>query len=155
MAMTPGDPLERATAEMRDEASSAAWLDVSETVKRRVSGIVRPAASLVAVTDDGSTRWADDGSRVLVSERVLLPRLRRSVASDQRAVDDVRVRRDGDRCVAVEVDLVCAYGSDLAAQGDDVHAVVSDELRDLLGPDPERDVVVRVVDVTDRDPRDD
>lgn len=151
------DALERATEAMRaDEETATGWAEVSRSVVARVRDVVRPAASVLVFAADGRDVHDDHGSRVRISERVLVPALRSVVDTPTRAVDRIELDVVDDRCAGVRLDLVCSYGEDLADEGRSARAAVEAVLHDLVGPDPAfdaaQDVQVTVVDVVDGDP---
>lgn len=149
------DPLDRATAAIRSE-ESAGWPETSQKVIAKVRRLVMPAALLMTFGDDGRTVRGPQGSTVRVSGRVLVPRLRDAVDTETRATDSIDLTVVDDRCAGVRVGLVCSYGGDLQAEGASVRADVTAVLHDLLGVDPgfdpDRDVVVEIVDVVEGDP---
>lgn len=151
MAMNDDDALERATHAMRRERPSG-WSDLSDAVRRRVRGLVSPAPSMTATTDDGSVLWDDAGSTVLVSGRVVVAALTGELADDDRVLDDVRLVVEDERLAQVELDLVCSYGSDLRTESDRTRSQAEVVLDELLGPDAARQVVVRIVDVVEHPP---
>ena len=114
MAMSPTGPLERATDAARAEQPEE-WETVSAAVKRRVRATVLPARQVVVVAADGSTAQDTLGSRTYVSSRVVRARLREALHTGP----DLAAERldltidDDDRLTRVELDLVCAYGTDV------------------------------------------
>jgi uncharacterized alkaline shock family protein YloU len=152
------DPLERATQALRDEPEPQPdWPQVSNRIKGRVRSLVRPAPALLTVGADGDPSRDEVGSRTWVSGRVLVSMVRERIRQEGAVPRDVDLDVVDDRCRSVRVDLVCSYGTDLVALGEQVRADVHELLLDLLGPDPERDdveaVQVSVVDVVVGDAR--
>ncbi|MCW2757020.1 MAG: hypothetical protein JWO46_766 [Nocardioidaceae bacterium] len=156
MAMNE-EPLERATRLVREQRP-AGWVEASERIRSRLRSVVVPAQVFAAYVDGGR------GSQVSVTSRVLLPALRSRLDTPQRVADAIDLLpaptgADGSRkrLDAVQVELVCRYGADLAAEGEQARHAVVDVVRELLGADPsfdpDRDVRVRVVDVVEGDPR--
>ncbi|GAA1906570.1 hypothetical protein GCM10009737_04200 [Nocardioides lentus] len=143
-------PLQRATRAARAEEPSG-WSVLADDVKRRARTITRPDHPVLVRLDA-------DGSRTVVSSRVLLAAVRRLLGSaPTHAPDDVVFRVDDERLLAVEVSLVAAFGVDLVTLAEDVRAQVLEEIGSIVtgeGTDaPPLTVDVAVVDVVDGDPR--
>ncbi|MCF6377104.1 hypothetical protein L2K70_05785 [Nocardioides KLBMP 9356] len=154
MAMSPGTPLERATAAARAEQPED-WPAVSDSIKRKVRETVLPARRIAYVSADGSLDQDEHGSRTHVSSRVLLARLRDAL----RFGPDLAAERidltigDDDLLTRVEVDLVCAYDTDVRQAADLARSLVEGVLVEVLGPGARPPVDVHVTDVVVGDVR--
>ena len=154
MAMSPGTPLERATAAARAEQPED-WETVSAAVKRRVRDTVMPARQIAYVSADGSLDQDEHGSRTYVSSRVVRARLRDALS----AGPDLAAERidltigDDDVLTRVEVDLVCAYDTDVRAAADLARSLVEGVLVEVLGEGARPPVDVDVTDVVVGDVR--
>lgn len=154
MAMSPTGPLERATDAARAEQPED-WQAVSAAVKRRVRATVLPARQIAVVGADGSTAQDALGSRTYVSSRVVRARLREAL----RAGPDLAAERldltidDDDRLTRVELDLVCAYGTDMRAAADLARGIVEAVVSEALGAGTRPPVDVTVTDVVPGDVR--
>lgn len=153
MALGP-DPLDEATRAAREEETD--WPDLADRIKTKVRAVRLPSRPLATYTPTG-TPVLDDGDPVTVPSREVLGALRTLLQAPTHAPEDIALVVDGGRLSRVEVDVVARYGEPLRPLLDTLWERVSAALRDHLGPDPafepERDVVVRAVDVVDGDPR--
>lgn len=166
-AAGPGTTLERATRALRAEPTpiDPGRIDVTAAVMSRVRGLVRPGRELVVHGPDGSPVHDPFGSQVRVAERVLRTAVRQVATSADTAPDQVRVDvTDGPegagtgtagaaQQVALEVQLVARYGTQLPAACATLRAELLELLDALLGPaTTPRRVDLEVVDVTEGDP---
>lgn len=154
MAMSPTGPLERAVDAARAEQPED-WLTVSATVKQRVRSTVLPARPIAVVGADGSTAQDALGSRTYVSSRVVRARLRDAlrVGPDMAAERIDLTIDDDDLLTRVEVELVCAYGTDVRAAADLARSLVEAVLVEALGAGTRPPVDVEVTDVVAGDVR--
>lgn len=154
MAMSPTGPLERATDAARAEQPED-WQSVSAAVKRRVRETVLPARQIAVVGADGSTAQDALGSRTYVSSRVVRARLREALRSGP----DLAAERldltidDDDLLTRVEIDLVCAYGTDVRVAADLARTLVETVVSEVLGAGTRPPVDVTVTDVVPGDVR--
>jgi len=154
MAMSPTGPLERATDAARAEQPED-WQSVSAAVKRRVRATVLPARQIAVVGADGSTAQDALGSRTYVSSRVVRARLREALRSGP----DLAAERldltidDDDLLTRVEIDLVCAYGTDVRVAADLARTLVETVVSEVLGAGTRPPVDVTVTDVVPGDVR--
>jgi len=154
MAMSPTGPLERATDAARAEQPED-WQSVSAAVKRRVRATVLPARQIAVVGADGSTAQDALGSRTYVSSRVVRARLREALRSGP----DLAAERldltidDDDLLTRVEIDLVCAYGTDVRVAADLARTLVETVVSEALGAGTRPPVDVTVTDVVPGDVR--
>lgn len=144
----PHDPLERATRALRD-AREPGWIELSAAVMSRVKAVVTPAARILTSPGDAEQDGPrnDDGSRTWVSARVLTAALRRTLRSQHYAPSAIRLELDDDRLTAVNIDLVCAYDTDLQANGHEVRSRTRQVLNELLGPHQAGSIEITVADV--------
>lgn len=133
----PHDPLERATQALRDTREPG-WIELSAAVMSRVKAVVTPAARILTTPGSGNQgqerQGNDDGSRTWISARVLTATLRRTLRSQHYAPSAIHLDLDDDRLTAVNIDLVCAYDTDLQANGHEVRSRTRQVLNELLGP---------------------
>ena len=154
MAMSPTGPLERATDAARAEQPED-WQSVSAAVKRRVRATVLPARQIAVVAADGSTAQDALGSRTYVSSRVVRARIREALRSGP----DLAAERldltidDDDLLTRVEIDLVCAYGTDVRAAADLARTLVETVVSETLGAGTRPPVDITVTDVVPGDVR--
>lgn len=150
------DPLERATRALRSEPDNG-WIEVSQAVMSRVRTLVTPASAVIAFDESGSSERGVRGSIVRVSGRILTPQLRDAIDTPTHAADSVDIEITDDRCSAIHLGLVCAYGTDLQQEGREARSAAASVVRHLLGPDPDfdpdRDITVEIRDVVEGDPR--
>ncbi|GAB3074911.1 hypothetical protein [Nocardioides zeae] len=154
------DPLGLAVDAVRQEAAEGApegWSEVAASVRGRLRSVLDPAVPILVHDARGRLDHDAEGSRTWVTDRVVKAALRRALQpSATHAPSALRLVVDEDRLRGVELDLVAAYGVELRPLADAVRAVVLEELRDLLGPDPAfgpADVAITFVDVVPGDPR--
>lgn len=130
MAIEPpdatADPLVRAVqAAIAEERPG--FPDVADTVMTRVRRLVTPAVPVLVAE-------GPDGSRTLVSTRVLSAALRDALSRDAtHAPTGIRLRIEDDRLVGVDLALVAAYDLDLHALAVVVRDLVVAELAALVG----------------------
>ena len=144
------DPLERAVAVAQQDEPSG-WSVLADDVMRRARNLRRQDDPILADT-------RPDGSRTIVSSRVVLDLLRADLMQDPTyAPEDLRLTVDDERLGTVAVGLVAAFGVDLVVMADDVRSRVLGVLDQLLphpvGSGEQVSVDVAVVDVVDGDPR--
>ncbi|MCH1866919.1 hypothetical protein [Nocardioides sp. CFH 31398] len=144
------DPLERATAVAR-ETEPSGWAVIADDVMRRARQLRRQDDPILADV-------RPDGSRTVVSSRVVVDLLRTDLTQDASyAPDDLTLTVTGERLDTVGVALVAAFGVDLVTMADDVRARVLAVLEGLLprlaDAREQVSVDVAVVDVVDGDPR--
>ncbi len=154
MALSQTGPLERAAAAARAEEPED-WESVSRSVKRRIHATVTPSRPVVVVAADGTTDQDEHGSRTYVASRVVRSRLREALGRSADATPeriDLTVG-DDERLARVEIDLVCAYGTELPAAVEQVRALGEVIVSDLLGPGTRPPVDVAVTDVVVGDVR--
>ena len=154
MALSPTGPLERAAAAARAEEPDD-WESVSSSVKRRVRATVAPSRPVVVVSVDGTTDQDEHGSRTYVASRVVRSRLREVLGTGPESTPERIDLTIGDdqRLVRVEIDLVCAYGTELAIHAEDVRLRAEAVVTDLLGAGTRVPVDVTVTDVVVGDVR--
>lgn len=143
-------PLDQAAELARREPVDAGrWEQTASGVMARVRSSLRPGRPLRVPLPD------DRGGATHVSERVVVAVLRQALSGDDDvAPSDLRLDVDGDRLVALHVDLVGRYGSDLPVLAERGRARVREALAGLLlGAADAVDVQMSVVDVTLEDPR--
>jgi hypothetical protein len=154
MALSPTGPLERAAAAARAEEPDD-WDSVSSSVKRQIRATVAPSRPVVVVAADGSTDQDEHGSRTYVASRVVRARLREALGRSADATAeriDLTVG-DDERLARVEVDLVCAYGTQLPTLVEEARLAVEEVLVGLLGAGTRPPVDVTVTDVVVGDVR--
>lgn len=150
--------LARATTELREAPEKApTWQDVSETVVSALRSVTRrstwvtaglgPRGDAAAVTDT-----------MTISDQALAVLVRRALRTlEGGAPSALTVHADdAGRCTGLDVEVVAAYGQDLRGLVAEVGRRCAAVLLDALGEDaapPAAAVVVRVVDVTEGDPR--
>lgn len=144
------DPLERAVTAAR-QTEPAGWSVLADDVMRRARALRRHDEPVLA-------DLRPDGSRTVVSTRVLTDLLRVGLTQDAAyAPDDLTFAVEGERLVSVGVSLVAAFGVDLVRTADEVRARVLHQLGELVPltrTSAEQVAVdVTVVDVVDGDPR--
>jgi hypothetical protein len=144
------DPLERATVAAR-ETEPSGWAVIADDVMRRARHLRRQDDPILADT-------RPDGSRTIVSSRVVVDLLRDDLTQDPSyAPEDLTLTVADERLETVGVGLVAAFGVDLVAMADDVRTrvlAVLDRLLPRLSDAREQVAVdVAVVDVVDGDPR--
>lgn len=154
MALSQSGPLDRAVAAARAEEPED-WDSVSRSVKRRIRATVAPSRPVVVVAADGSTDQDDHGSRTYVASRVVRARLRETLGSSPDATAERidLIVGDDERLARVEVDLVCAYGTDLQAAAEAARIRAEEVVADLLGAGTRPPVDVAVTDVVVGDVR--
>lgn len=155
MAVEITDPLERATRAAR-ASSPHGWTELSDSIMGKVRLIVAAGQPLVAYSPSGSPVHDDAGSTVLVSSRAVTAAVRRALQEPSYVLDGVSLHADDQRLVAIDLELVCAYGTDLMADAADARTRTLDAVLALLGPVPglgPGQVEVRITDVVQGDPR--
>lgn len=163
MAVEPGpatpDLLARAIEQARREPfeeTPQGWVELSDSIMRKVRTVVRPGVPLLVHAPDGGVQQDERGSRTFLSARVVLDELRRVLqAEPTHAPDRIDLDIDDSRLRGVEVDLVATYGVPLLPLADRVRTEVLSVLHELLGPDPDlgpASVSVEFVDVVPGDP---
>lgn len=155
MAVEITDPLERATRAAR-ASSPHGWTELSDSIMGKVRLIASPGQPLLSYSRSGAPSHDDAGSAVRVSSRVVTAAVRRALQEPSYVLDDVRLHAEDQRLVAVDLELVCAYGTDLMADAADARARAVDAIGSLLGPVPgfgPAQVEVRITDVVQGDPR--
>lgn len=155
-----GNALDLAVDAARQEAADGApegWSEVAASVRGRLRSVLDPAVPILVHDAGGRVDQDGEGSRTWVTDRVVKAALRRALqTSPTHAPSALRFVVEGDRLRGVELDLVAAYGVELRPLAVAVRAVVLDELRELLGPDPAfgaAEVAIAFVDVVPGDPR--
>lgn len=147
--------LERALEAAREPDDG--WPEVAVGIKDRVRSMIvrsRPVLSW----DAGGRRVLDDrGRQATVPSREVVVLLRTRLQSTDYAAADVDFQIEEHRLAQARVDVVGRYGVPLRELLDDAWAVAARTIVERIGADPdfdaERDLQVRVVDVTDGDPR--
>jgi uncharacterized alkaline shock family protein YloU len=153
MALSPTGPLERAAAAAREEEPED-WESVSRSVKRRIRETVTPSRPVVVLNDDGTPDQDEHGSRTYVASRVVRARLRDALGrSPEATAERIDLTVDDERLSRVEIDLVCAYGTELPGLVEDVRSLAGAVVTDLLGPGAQPRVDVTVTDVVVGDVR--
>lgn len=155
-----GSALDLAADAARQEAADGApegWSEVAASVRGRLWSVLDPAVPILVHDAHGRPEQDGEGSRTWVTDRVVKAALRRALqTSPTHAPSALRLVVDDDRLRGLELDLVAAYGVELRPLAAAVRAVVLDELRGLVGPDPAfgaADVAITFVDVVPGDPR--
>lgn len=145
MAVEP-DPLRRARDLVRAETPTD-WQSVSDAVRARMRSVVSPAEP-IRVVGAGD----EHGSVTRISSRVLRARLRHLLqARPTHAPLSIRLTIEDERLVAIEIELVNAYGHDLEPLVATLRAEVRALAEELVGEAPER-VDIHVADVVEGDP---
>lgn len=153
MALSHPGPLDRAVTAAQAEQSED-WEAVSQAVKRRVRATVMPARPILFVAADGSAEHDEHGSRTYVSSRVVRAGLRDALRTrPDLTAERIDLTVDDERLSRIEVDLVCAYGTDLPAATEAARGLVLTVVRDLLGPGTLPPVDLTVSDVVVGDAR--
>lgn len=153
MALSHPEPLDRAVAAAQAEESED-WEAVSQAVRRRVRATVLPARPIVHVAADGSVDQDVHGSRTYVSSRVVRAGLRDALRTrPDLTADRIDLTIEDERLVRVEIDLVCAYGTDLPLATDAARRAVLDLVHDLVGRGTTPTVDIAVTDVVVGDAR--
>lgn len=153
MALSHPEPLDRAVAAAQAE-DPADWESVSQAVRRRVRATVLPARPIVHVAADGSVDQDAHGSRTYVSSRVVRAALRDALRTrPDLTAERIDLTVEDERLTRVEVDLVCAYGTELPTATDAARQLALEVVRDLVGPGNAPTVDVAVTDVVVGDAR--
>lgn len=127
------------SAEAFGDDRTDAWLvDASRRLDEPSGDIAR----LIEAISDGRPRLrrpgralATDDAAVQVNERVLKQLLATIVrAGTRRLVVQVDLAGDGTELTGVSIGLICRYGDDLRARGDQVREQVGQVLSQTLGP---------------------
>lgn len=135
--MTELTRADRAAAAMR-QTDEPGWAQVSDRLRDTLRQIPLPATDVRA--DHGESQGGQD----LVSTRALRSLLRTTLVSDSHSPERLSFETDGDRLVAVEVEMTVVYGVVLPDVLQGILGRVTELLDDALGAEGAR-VAVHVV----------
>jgi len=149
------DPLDRARRAARD-ADPDHWKEISNSIMSRLRSVVTPSDPILAFDERHTSVRDAEGSRTLVSARVVTAVLRRLMqGAPTHAPAEIRLTIAEERLTGVGVALVGSYGVDLIALADDLRADLMAAVAAQIGRDPDfgpGSVDIAFVDVVEGDP---
>lgn len=154
MALETNAAVDRAVRLAR-ESDPPGWIDLTGTVMQRVRAVVLPSEQVLAFTRDGRPEHDAHGARTWLSARSITVALRDVCRTTHSAPSSIDLTLDEGRLVALDLALVAAYGTDLQQLAYKMRGRALNEIRALLGNDPEfggGDIAITVVDVTRGNP---
>lgn len=136
--MTAGDSdpvLARAASSLRDQPVDAQWIDISESIIRRLRVTTRRTWPIDAEYPTTATEPDRSADTLRISDHVVRTAMRRALAGVRGAQPvAIDLYLDEHTCTGAFIDIVGLYGDDLQAVGDELAGIVLTTLAEVLGP---------------------